>query len=219
MFFIGVDLGQKEDHTAIAIVERPDLLRGQQALEYQAALRVRAYLVQGDQARPAVSLLVRRVQRTALGTPYPRVVEIVREIARGQAFAGQCVVVVDGTGVGAPVVDMLRAAGLGCEITAVTITGGERESRRGSLNVGVPKRDLIAGVQMALEKGELRIARRMKDVGALVRELMDVRMAAGGAIGADRHGEHDDLVIALALACWRARKRENGERGQRLPGI
>lgn len=61
--------------------------------------------------------------------------------------------VVDGTGVGAPVVDMLRAAGLGCEITAVSITGGDRESRR-----GVPKRDLIARVQLALEKGELRIA-------------------------------------------------------------
>jgi len=153
MLYIGVDLGQKEDHTAIAIVERPDLPRGYQAREYQAALRMRAYRAQGDQARPAVSLLVRRVQRVALGTPYPRVVEIVREIARGQAFAGQCAVVVDGTGVGAPVVDMLRAAGLGCEITAVTITGGEREPRQGSLNVGVPKRDLICGSAVGTGEG------------------------------------------------------------------
>ena len=35
-------------------------------------------------------------------------------------------------------------------------------------------------------------------------------------IGADGCGEHDDLVIALALACWRAKRKENGERGQRL---
>jgi hypothetical protein len=224
MFYVGVDLGQKEDHTAIAIVERPDLLRGYQAREHQAAQRVRAYQTQGDhtqrdRARTGISLLVRRVQRVALGTPYPRVVETIREIARGREFAGQVAVVVDGTGVGAPVVDMLRAAGLGCEITAVTITGGERESRQGSLNVGVPKRDLIAGVQLALEKGELRIARRMKDAGALVRELLDVRITGGMRVGADGYGEHDDLVIALALACWRARRRENGERGQRLPGI
>jgi hypothetical protein len=123
-------------------------------------------------------------------------------------------VVVDGTGVGAPVVDMLRAAGLGCEITAVSITGGDRESRR-----GVPKRDLIAGVQLALEKGELRIARRMKNAGALVRELLDMRMTASGGMGAEGHGEHDDLAIALALACWKARRRENGERAERLPGI
>src|SRR5580692_7035368 len=125
MFYIGLDLGQKQDYTAIAIVERTD-------------------------ARPApFQLLVRRVQRVALGTPYPRVVEMVREIACGQAFAGQCAVVVDGTGVGAPVVDMLRAAGLGCEITAVTITGGEKESRSGAA-WNVPKRDLISGVQLGL---------------------------------------------------------------------
>jgi hypothetical protein len=28
-------------------------------------------------------------------------------------------------------------------------------------------------------------------------------------VGADGYGEHDDLVIALALACWRARRRQN----------
>ena len=199
MFYIGVDLGQKQDHTAIAIVEK-------------------------EVMRPPGRLLVRRVERVALGTPYPRVVEHIREIARGAAFAGQCAVVVDATGVGAPVVDMLRAAGLGCEITAVTITGGDRESRIGTMRVSVPKRDLIAGVQLALEKGELRIARRMKDAGALVRELIDVRITAGMGmgsvrIGAEGRGEHDDLVIALALACWRARRRENGFGEGRLPGI
>jgi len=200
MFYVGVDLGQKQDHTAIAIVEKA------------ATLPVR--------------LLVRRVERVALGTPYPRVVEMIRDITRGAVFAGQCAVVVDGTGVGAPVVDMLRASGLGCEITAVTITGGERESRSGSVWVSVPKRDLIAGVQLALEKGELRIARRMKEVGALVRELVDKRITAGAGmgrvrIGADGRGAHGDLVIALALACWRARarRRENGFGAGRLPGI
>jgi hypothetical protein len=33
------------------------------------------------------------------------------------------------------------------------------------------------------------------------------------------YGEHDDLVIALALACWRARRREIGFGTRRLPGI
>jgi hypothetical protein len=88
----------------------------------------------------------------------------------------------------------------------------------------VPKRDLIAGVQLALEKGDLRIARQMKEVGALVRELIDVRVTAGLGtgkvrIGADGSGQHDDLVIALALACWRAGWRENGYGPGRLPGV
>jgi hypothetical protein len=87
--------------------------------------------------------------------------------------------------------------------------------------VSVPKRDLIAGVQVALDNGELRIARRLKELGSLVRELVNVRTTEGSGtgrvrIGADGCGEHDDLVIALALACWRAKRREAGERGKRL---
>ena len=35
----------------------------------------------------------------------------------------------------------------------------QHESRRGSMNVVVPRRDLIAGVQMAIKKGELKMAR------------------------------------------------------------
>jgi phage FluMu gp28-like protein len=190
-FYIGVDLGQKQDHTAIAVVERREFL------------------------------LVRHVERVALGTPYPLVVAHLREMVSRQELRGQCALVVDGTGLGGPVVEMLRGAGLGCEITAVTITGGERERKSGGLAVSVPKRDLIAGVQVALDNGDLRIARKLKELGSLVRELVDVRMTSGPGMGrvrisADGYGEHDDLVIALALACWRAKRRENGERGGRL---
>ncbi len=190
-FYVGVDLGQKQDHTAIAVVERREFL------------------------------LVRHVERVALGTPYPLVVAHLREMVGRQEVRGRCAMVVDGTGLGGPVVDMLRGAGLGCEITAVTITGGDREHRGGGMSVSVPKRDLIAGVQVSLDTGDMRIARRMKEVGSLVRELVDVRMTAGlgtGRVrfGADGYGEHDDLVIALALACWRAKRRENGERRGRL---
>ena len=59
---------------------------------------------------------------------------------------------------------------------------------------------------MPLEKGEMRIAKRMREVGSLVRELLDMQMSMknSGAvrIGADGYGQHDDLAIALALACW-----------------
>ena len=119
-------------------------------------------------------------------------------------------------------VEMLRGAGLGCEITAVTITGGEREQQERGLSVSVPKRDLIAGVQVLLEQGSCGLRGGCREAGSLVRELMDVRMTmagpawAGCGLGADGCGEHDDLVIALALACWRANRKEVGERGQRL---
>jgi len=209
MFYAGLDLGQRRDHSAIAVVERMELVRAFQAPIFH-------------------SLLVRHVERVPLGTPYPRVVARVREIVRHGEVHGRCALAVDGTGVGAPVVEMLRAAQLGCEISAVTITGGDREhSQRsaGGAAWNVPKQDLIAGVQVLLERGELRIARKLRDAGPLVRELLDVRATAGRAargrmrLGADGCGEHDDLVIALALACWGARRKRSGLRTGRLPGI
>jgi hypothetical protein len=195
MFYVGLDLGQKRDHAGIAVVERSPGSR---------LFRV-GYL-----------------ERMPLGTPYPGIVARVLAMVQDDRLWGQCALAVDGTGVGAPVVDLLRAARLGCDLSAVTITGGERESQSGG-SWSVPKRDLIAGVQILLEQGELRIAQKLREAGALVRELLDVRMTMAGSgrirLGADGSGEHDDLVIALALACWRAKRRENGFGRQRLPGI
>jgi phage FluMu gp28-like protein len=179
MFYVGLDLGQKRDYTAIAVVER----RG-------------------------AKLMVRHLERVTLGTSYPRVVERVRELVQSEALKGRCVVAMDGTGVGVAVLDMMRAAALGCEVSAVTITSGTRESSN-----SVPKRHLMTGMAGALARGELRITRQMREVGVLVQELMDVRITArrrAGSvrIGADGNGQHDDLVVALALACWRAGKRD-----------
>jgi hypothetical protein len=154
-------------------------------------------------------LMVRYLERLALGTTYPAVVKRVRKLVRTKILEGAGTVVVDSTGVGAPVVDLMRTAHLGCRVTAVTITSGLRECWHAPV-WSVPKRKLIAGLQRALERGELRIARRMAEADALVQELVDVRSRDGrGAgnlrIGADGYGEHDDLVLALALACWKAR--------------
>ena len=197
MFYAGLDLGQKRDHAAIAVVDRePD----------EEGLRVR------------------HLERLPLGTSYPRVVRRVRELVMDERMVGRCALAVDGTGVGAPVVDLLREAKLGCELAAVTISGGERESVVGGV-FSVPKRDLIAGVQVLLEQGELRIARDLPEAGALVRELLNVRMTISGSgrvhLGADGAGEHDDLVIALALACWMAKRKVRTEvcGKQRIPGL
>jgi hypothetical protein len=152
-------------------------------------------------------------------------VERVRTMVVHDDLRGHCCLAVDATGVGAPIVDQLRVAGLGCEISAVTITGGDREHSGGGSGCAVarwnvPKQDLIAGVQVLLERGELRIARRVGDVASLVRELLDVRgtLKSSGRmrVGAEGCGEHDDLVIALALACWRAKRSRNGDRVDRL---
>lgn len=197
MFYIGIDLGQKHDHTAIVIIERPERI---------AENRYRAY---NAQPPLPLELQVRRAERIPLGTPYPRIVETIRTITHTHPFAGQCAVVVDASGVGAPVVDLLRTAGLDGELMAVTITGGERQS--GSYrSTTVPKKDLLAALQVSLEKGELRISPRMPGVHTLVREMVH--------LNSNKRGEHDDLVLALALACWRARRPRIGYGHSPIPG-
>ena len=116
--------------------------------------------------------------------------------------------VVDATGVGTPVVDMFRRAPLECSMLPVTITGGNHQSR-GPDGYSVPKRDLVTGLQVLLERDELRMPEELDAGGQLVKELMNmqVKVSEGGhdSYGAFRSGEHDDLVLALGLACW-ARK-------------
>jgi hypothetical protein len=205
MFYIGLDLGQRQDHTAIVVVEKEKPGR-----EF-GSFRFFDLTYQ----------LVRHAERVALGTPYPAVVKRVREITRDRQLAGRCTVIADGTGVGAPVVDMLRGAGLGCEVARLLITGGQTASRgqeMGGTLWHVPKQELLMRVQVLLEQGELKIAADLQERGALVRELKGMRMAMDGRgmkAGAAA-GEHDDLVMALALACWGAERPEAGFRGRFL---
>ena len=55
---------------------------------------------------------VRGVRRLKLGTPYPEIVAEVASVARTVAAQGPTTLVVDATGVGAPVVDLLRASSI-----------------------------------------------------------------------------------------------------------
>src|SRR5689334_373634 len=110
MYFVGVDFGQRVDFTAICVVERE---------EGHMAWMTPWY----------TGLSVRWLERVALGTPYTAVARRVEEIVAG--LRGRCEVAVDATGLGAPMVDMLREARIPCELAAVVITGGERANRNG----------------------------------------------------------------------------------------
>ncbi len=162
---------------------------------------------------------MRHLERIPLGTPYTEVTARIVELARRPELAGRRRLLVDATGVGMPVVDMLRAAQPGCAITPIWITGGQAERFDGSV-WHVPKLELMARLQALLESKRLRISRRLQEAGTLVRELMDVRSARRHSgrlrIGAEGAGEHDDLAMAVALAVWAGRKNEVGHRGMRL---
>lgn len=182
MFYIGVDFGQSVDFTAIAVLEREEC-------------GVRPWMEPDFKG-----LSVRWLERMPLGTPFPDVVRRIEEIVAKLEW--NCSAAVDATGLGAPVVDMLRNARLGCDLSPVVITAGDRpRQERGRWYV--PRRDLIGVIQMLLECEQLRIAKDLRECPTLVRELVSMRLKGDSR-------EHDDLVFAVALACWLAERPLNG---------
>ena len=160
-------MGQIRDYTAIAVMERAELMGG---FDYA----VRAY-------RKEVALRLRLLERVPLGTAYPEVVERVVHVTRSKQLAGRCHLAVDGTGVGRPVVDLLRQAKPDAILMPVTITSGQMETTdQGSYRV--PKRDLIIGLQVLLQRGGLRIAARLPYARQLVEEMeaVEVRVSLAG---------------------------------------
>jgi hypothetical protein len=206
-FSIGVDLGQRRDHSAIAVVEH-----------IRHAARITPYSLYAPTPSPG-EWIVRHLERLPLGTPYTAVAARIVELTRNPKLARGCRLVVDATGVGLPVVDMLRAAQPGCALAPVWITGGQSAHFDGKV-WHVPKLELLARLQTLLETKRLRILRNMRESGTLVRELLHIQSARrpSGAlkIGAQGADEHDDLTLAVALAVWAARLPTAGEQPRRL---
>jgi hypothetical protein len=189
-YIVGLDLGQKQDHTAVSVLEwaeAGEAVRDPATYEWK---------------RDRVMRLV-HLERIGLGTAYPGIVDRIRHLLATPQLAGSTLVV-DATGVGLPVVDLLRAARLDCRLVPVTITGGVGESGHSGA-YSVPKRDLITGLQVLFESGKFE----MPDTPAtedLIRELAGMRAKPSRSGNWRYEGSPDDLVLSLALAWWWARK-------------
>jgi hypothetical protein len=189
-YYVGLDLGQAADYTAIAVLERTDG-------------------ADGARARYALRHLERTRER-----PYPEIVARVVALLGEPALAG-ATLIVDATGVGAPVVDELRRAGV--RPVAVTITGGDTVTHEGQA-YRVPKRDLVSAVLMLLQQERLQVSAALPLADTLVRELLAFRVRINVRTGHDsyeawREREHDDLVLSACLAAWYAEHQRPG------PGI
>ncbi len=180
-FYLGLDLGQAADYTALAILEKTP----------------------GEQP-DAARYDCRHLERLKLGTSYPAVAERVGAMLATPELRGRTALVVDATGVGRPVVDMLRRLAL--KPVPITITGGDKASHDAG-GWRVPKRDLVSVVQVLLQTERLRFAAALPTVPTLVQELLAFRVkisadTAHDSYGAWREGAHDDLVLAVAVAAW-----------------
>jgi hypothetical protein len=160
---------------------------------------------EGRPSNPVLS--VRHLERFELGTRYTEVVERVREIASTPPLDDKpgCLLV-DKTGVGAAVLDAFEHSGI--YPNTITIHGGSTVSfDLHHCGYRVPKRDLVSAVQVLLQTRRLRIAEGLPEAATLKRELLNFRVKVNPATAHDsyehwREGDHDDLVLATAMACW-----------------
>jgi hypothetical protein len=138
-------------------------------------------------------------------------------LLHGAPLAGSSTLVVDATGVGAPVLDMFTSWGL--RPVGVTIHGGDAVTQHGR-HFRTPKRDLVATLQTLLQTGRLRFAKDLALADVLVGELRDYTVSPS-AVGHDsysaRAGQHDDLVLAVAIASWLAARRHPAPRPEPAP--
>lgn len=181
---VGVDPGQRRDPTAIAVVETEDRQR--------------------SAGRTETHFLVRHLERLKLGTSYPLVAERVAAVCRGivTRTGVRPVLYVDATGVGTPVLDVLRAGDVPAELIGVYFTHGDRRTEvDGEIRLG--KAYMVSRLQALLQSSRLHLP-RTQEAEACGRELLDyeirVDQDANDKYGAFKTGVHDDLVTAIGLA-------------------
>lgn len=205
-FFVGVDVGKVKDPPAIAVMEMRSVFTpgAWNPATSEVGSRVLSYRI-------------RHLERLKLGTPYPALVDRVAAIAEKlrerevlNSDPPKVETVVDVTGVGRPIFDLLLTRRIG-RVVGVNFTAGDRPRLDPSSPVwNVPKKDLVAGLVLLFQSRGLQIAEKLPDAQVLVNELVNFQETLSAA-GNSQYGnngvnaKHDDYVSAAALCAWRAR--------------
>lgn len=164
------------------------------------------------------------VLRWPLGTAY---LAVVADLARRLTAAGPFGparpaphLVIDETGVGAAVVEAVRqalgAARLPVPVAGVTITAGAAVSRPGPGRWRVAKHALASVLRRVVGTRRAHVSDcPLKP--ALLREMqtfvVKTTPAGNESFESWREGDHDDLVLSLALALWAAETMSFGSQG------
>lgn len=187
MYYISLDLGQRSDYTALGVLEqqiwvpserpiwtfgRPDrssdLVSGWVSPADMPMDTWRAHAALPGPEHPLLAL--KHLHRFPLGTPYPEIVKHVAELLNQPPLKGRSTLLVDATGVGRPVVDMLEQAKL--EPLAITITGGSAVVADGR-EFRVPKRSGDGGAG-ALAEPAVGVRGRHAVAGGTERGIADL---------------------------------------------
>jgi hypothetical protein len=183
-YFVGLDLGQAQDFSALAI----DEITPHGGIPHHA---------------------IRHLERFELGTLPPTIVSRIKVLFEREPLMNGCLAV-DGTGVGRAVVDLLRQADMRAGVNPITITSGREIHQDAEGYWHVAKRELVGTTLALMQSGRLTWAKAMPLADVLATELTNFRVkitaSANETFEAWREGQHDDLCLAVFLAVWLAER-------------
>ena len=215
-FLVGLDLGTRHDYTALSVLQQHILPGSRTAamladednsVLVNAEHEYRYDLIELSRWRgEGYSVVIPRL-RALLPTLRQAGYQQQWDAGRPAQYEPNVTVLVDHTGVGIAIVEAIRNAGIPCQ--GVTITGGDTITNDGD-DWRVPKRELVARTQVLLETKRLKIASRLPLAATLVAEFDNFRSKKAVLTGHDsygagqdwREGNHDDLVLSVAMAAW-----------------
>jgi hypothetical protein len=149
-FYVGLDLAQPQESTALAILAREVVARQS-------------------------SYAVRHLQRWPPGTPYPQMAREVSALLGSRELRG-CRLMVDQPAVGRAVASMFRPASA-VAVLPVLISAGHAVTRGEDGCTHVPKKELVSSVQALLQTRRLKVAAGLPLAEALSREMASFRSA------------------------------------------
>jgi len=185
-WYIGLDLGQRRDHSALAVV----------GLSWTHLGRCPVTFAQ--RFRPGLSILA--LERFPLGTSYDDLHNIiVGTLTHQHPGVPDRELIVDAGGPGPPVVDRLRQTlrTSGVSIRPVIITGGKGMNTISGGYTGIPRSSLISNLLLCIGAGVLICEKELANWERFEEELTDLRGDTTHPSGAT---SHDDLVMAVALS-------------------
>jgi len=151
---------------------------------------------------------IRHLQRFPLGESFGKMIDEVLRMRDAVPELGKAPIVIDATGVGRPIVEMMRdrlPKRLRKRVVPVVITSGDHVNEDPETDgYRVPKIHLVNRMIVALEQGRMKIGRvpfaeelRSELIAFESKTSVTGRMSYNAA-----SGHHDDLVLAVSLAAF-----------------
>lgn len=190
-WYFGLDLGQRRDHSALAVLHLQWTFHGQSPVTFE-------YLFEPQ-------LYIRFLARFPIGISYERLYDLLKDTLTefDQAQPARTKqLIIDAGGPGPPIVDRLRRnLSKVVTIKPVIITGGKGANALSGGYTSIPRRSIVSTIQLLMGAHSLKCKPDVPGFKILKEELMEL---SGNDTQPDSSSAHDDVAIAAGLAAWAA---------------